>query len=161
AGRGYSSRTDLADAQTVVSKAQAALRMSRLELAENEAMRRSSQRDVERTEICSPVDGVVSDLNVEIGEVVIAGTTNLAGTVLMNISNLSGMRIRADVDEADVSYIHRGQPARTYLQADQRAPIAGRVVRIAAKGRRSGDVVSYETCIDVDESSPSLRAGMT
>jgi HlyD family secretion protein len=161
AGRGHSSQAELADARTVVTKAQAALRMSRLELAESEAMRRTSLRDLQRTEIRSPVNGVVADRKVEIGEVVIAGTTNLPGTVLMDVCNLSGMRIRADVDETDVSYIRRGQPAQTYLQADQRAPIAGTVGRIGAKGKRSGDVVSYETRIAVDGNSSSLRAGMT
>jgi HlyD family secretion protein len=161
ADRGYTTRTELADSRTMLAKAGAALRMSRLELAESEAMRRSSQRDLERTEIRSPVNGVVSNLNVEIGEVVIAGTTNLAGTVLMNVSNLSGMRVRVDVDETDIPFIHRGQPAQVYLQADQRAPIAGTVGRISAVGTRSGDVVNYEARIVVGQDSAALRVGMT
>ncbi|HEY2158257.1 MAG TPA: efflux RND transporter periplasmic adaptor subunit [Isosphaeraceae bacterium] len=161
AGRGYTTSTELADSRTLVAKAQAALRMSRMELAESEAMRHSSQRDLERTEIRSPVDGIVSDLNVEVGEVVVAGTTNQPDAVLMNICNLSGMRIRADVDETDIPFIHRGQPAQVYLQADQRAPIAGKVGRIGAKGTQSGDVVNYETRIVVGQDSAALRAGMT
>ena len=161
ADRGYTTPTELADSRTLVAKAHAALRMSRLELAESAAMRRSSQRDLERTEIRSPVNGIVSDLNVDVGEVVIAGTTNLSGTVLMNIFNLSRMRVRADVDETDIPFIHRGQPAQIYLQADQRAPIAGTVGRIGAKGTRAGEVVNYETRIVVDQDSKALRAGMT
>ena len=161
AGQGYTTQAELADSRTLLAKAHAALRMSRLELAESEATRRSSQRDVERTEIRSPVSGIVSNLNVDVGEVVIAGTTNLAGTVLMNVSNLSGMRVRADVDETDIPFIHRGQPAQIYLQADQRAPIAGKVGRIAAIGTRTGDVVNYEVRIDVGHDSAALRVGMT
>jgi HlyD family secretion protein len=161
AGRGFSTQTELADAQTVVAKATTALRMSRLELAESEAMRRSSLRELERTEIRAPVNGVITDLNVEVGEVVIAGTTNLPGAILMNVCDLSGMRIRADVDESDVPYIRRGQPAQVYLQSDQRVPISGTVGRVAAKGTRGGDVVTYETRIVVGNDSKSLRAGMT
>jgi HlyD family secretion protein len=161
ADRGYTTSAELADSRTLLAKAQAALRMSRLELAESAAMRRSSQRDLARTEIRSPVNGIVSDLNIEVGEVAIAGTTNLAGTVLMNICNLSGMRVRADVDETDIPFIHRGQPGQIYLQADQRAPIAGKVGRVGAKGARSGDVVNYETRIVVAHDSAALRAGMT
>ena len=161
ADRGYMTRTELADSRTLLAKAEAALRMSRLEMAESEAMRRSSQRDVERTEIRSPVNGIVSNLNVEVGEVVIAGTTNLAGTVLMTVSNLSGMRVRVNVDETDIALIRRGQPAQIYLQADQRAPIAGTVSRISAVGARSGDVVNYETRIAVSQDSSALRVGMT
>jgi HlyD family secretion protein len=161
AGQGYSTRTELADAKTLATKAMAALRMSRLELAESEAMRRTSLRDLERTEIRAPVNGVVSDLNVEVGEVVIAGTTNLPGTVLMNVCDLSSMRVRADVDESDVPFIRRGQPAQVYLQADQRTPVSGTVGRIAAKGSRLGDVVTYETRIIIGKDSTALRAGMT
>jgi HlyD family secretion protein len=161
ADRGYSTRTELADSRTLLAKAQAALRMSRLEMAESEAMRRASLRDLERTEIRSPVNGIVSNLNVEVGEVAIAGTTNLAGTVLMTVSNLSGMRVRVDVDETDISLIRRGQPAQIYLQADQRTPIAGTVSRISAVGARSSDVVNYETRIAVARDSESLRVGMT
>jgi HlyD family secretion protein len=161
AGQGYSTRTELADAKTLATKAMAALRMSRLELAESEAMRRTSLRELERTEIRAPVNGVVSDLNVEVGEVVIAGTTNLPGTVLMNVCDLSGMRVRADVDESDVPFIRRGQPAQVYLQADQRTPVSGTVGRVAAKGSRLGDVVTYETRIIVGKDSTALRAGMT
>jgi HlyD family secretion protein len=159
--RGYVTRAELADSRTLLAKAQAALRMSRLEMAESEAMRRCSQRDLEQTEIRSPVSGIVSNLNVEIGEVVIAGTTNLAGTVLMTVNDLSGMRVRVDVDETDIPFIHRGQPAQVYLQADQRAPIAGTVGRISAIGTRSGDVVNYETRIVVGRDSGALRVGMT
>jgi HlyD family secretion protein len=161
ADRGYTTHTELADSRTLLAKAQSALRMSRLELAESEAMRRSSRRDLEQTEIHSPVNGIVSNLNVEVGEVVIAGTTNLAGTVLMSINNLSGMRVRADVDETDIPFIHRGQPAQIYLQSDQRAPIAGSVGRIGAIGTRSGDVVNYETRIVVGRDSAALHVGMT
>jgi HlyD family secretion protein len=161
AGRGFSTRTELADARTLVTKTMAALRMSRQELVESEAMRRTSLRELERTEIRAPVNGVVSDLNVEVGEVVIAGTTNLPGTVLMNVCDLSGMRVRADVDESDVPFIRRGQPAQVYLQSDQRIPISGTVGRVAAKGSRVADVVTYETRIIVGKDSMALRAGMT
>jgi HlyD family secretion protein len=161
ADRGYATRAELADSRTLLAKSQAALRMSRLEMAENEAMRRGSQRDLERTEIRSPINGIVSNLNVELGEVVIAGTTNLAGTVLMTVSNLSGMRVRVDVDETDIPFIHRGEPAQIYLQADQRAPIAGTLGRISSIGTRSGDVVSYEARIVVGQDSGALRVGMT
>lgn len=157
----FTTRSELADSRTLLAKAQAGLRMSRLELVESEATRRSSQRDVDRTEIRSPINGIVSNLNVDVGEVVIAGTTNLAGTVLMNISNLSRMRVRADVDETDIPVIHRDQPAQIYLQAAQRAPVVGKVGRIGTIGARSGDVVNYEVRIVVDQESDALRVGMT
>jgi HlyD family secretion protein len=161
AGRGVSSPTELLDARTAQGKAKAALAMVRNELAESEAMRRTSQQDLVRTEIIAPIDGVVSGLDVEVGEVVIAGTTNLPGTVMMTIGDLSRMRIRADVDESDVPLVKSGQPARVYLQSDVRDPISGSVDRVAAKGKKTEEVVSFETLVNVDSSHSALRAGMT
>jgi len=161
AGRGASTQTELADARSLLTKASAAVEMSRHELAESEAMRRTSRQDLDRTEIRAPIDGVVAGLKVEVGEVVIAGTTNLPGTVLMTVADHGKMRVRADVDESDVPLVRPGQPARLYLQADQRDPIGGTVDRVSPKGKKTAEVVSFETLVRVDSSRPSLRPGMT
>ena len=92
--------------------------------------------------------GVVADLDVEVGEVVIAGTTNLPGTVLMSVGDPSRMRVRADVDETDVPLVRPGQPARIYLQADPTTPIPGIVDLVAPKGKTTADnVICFETLV--------------
>ena len=161
AGRGFSSPTQLLDAKSNVAKCQAGLEMSRHELVESQAMRLTSRQDLDRTEIRSPIDGVVANLEVERGEVVIAGTTNLPGTVLMTVSDPNRLRARADVDESDVPLVRAGQLARVYLQADQRDPIEGTVDRVAAKGKEAGEVVIFETLVGIDSKHQALRMGMT
>lgn len=166
--RGASSATEVADARSALTKAKAGTGMSRNELAESEAMQRTSQQDLQRTEIRAPIDGVVAELEVEVGEVVIAGTTNLPGTVMMSVCDLGRMRVRADVDETDVPLVRPGQPARIYLQADPLTPIAGTVDRVAPKGKKAkeqgqtAEVVSFETLVLVEGSATTaLRPGMT
>ncbi len=159
--RGFSTPNEVRDGQTVLTKMEAALEMSQHELTESFAMRRNSEQEVERTEIRAPMDGTVIDLDVEVGEVVIAGTTNLPGTVLMTIGDMSKMRVRADVDETDVALVRPEQPTRIYLQADQAVPIAGRVDLIAPKGSHVNEVVSFETLINVEGRHQSLRPEMT
>jgi HlyD family secretion protein len=163
ASRMASSATELADARSAQAKAVAALAMNRHDLSESEAMRRMSQQELVRTEIRAPIDGVVAGLEVEVGEVVIAGTTNLPGTVLMTIGDLSRMQVRADVDETDVRLVRPSQPARVYLQSDLTRPIPGKVDRVAPKGTKTEEVVSFETLVPVDsaDSDGSLRPGMT
>ena len=167
AGRGFTTPTELADARTAVSKAEGALAMSRQELIESEAMRKTWQQELDRTEIRSPIRGVVSGLNVDVGEVVIAGTTNLPGALLMTVSDLNRMRVRVDVDETDVPLVHPGQRAQVYLQAEPLRPIAGSVGVIAPKGKTKNEVISFETLVDVEGSrqstsaEPTLRPGMT
>ena len=170
AGRGFSTPTELADSYTALAKAEAALAMSRNELSESEAMRRSSEEEVQRTSIRAPIDGVVSDLNVDVGEIVIAGTTNLPGSVLMKVCDMTRMRVRADVDETDVLLVRPGQPARIFPQADQLHPIAGSIDRVAPQGKvKKDEVVSFETLVNLAPSShgdgdppvASLRPGMS
>ena len=117
-----------------------------------EAMRRTSQQDLDRTEIRAPIDGVVAGCEVEPGEVVIAGTTNLPGTVMMTVGDLSRMQVRAEVDETDVPLVRSGQPSKVYLQADPSRAIAGKVDRVAPKGKKTEDVVSFETLVLVGPS---------
>jgi HlyD family secretion protein len=168
--RGFSTPTERADARTAVEKARAALLMSQNELMEAEALRRSGDEELRRTQILAPMDGVVSGVNVDEGEIVIAGTTNLPGSVLMKVSAMSRMRVRADVDETDVLLVRKGQPAQIYLQADQLHPLSGRVDGVAPQGKaKKEDVVSFETLVRVDgqailardSEAPRLRPGMS
>jgi HlyD family secretion protein len=161
AGRGYSTPTELADARTFVHKAEAALQMCRRELLENEALLKISLEEVRRTEIRAPIDGIVTDLSVRVGEVVIAGTINLPGTVMMTITDPSRMRVNADVEESDIPLVQPGQASHVYLQSDGRYAIEGVVEKITAKGKKSGESVGFETLVRVDRPPPSLRAGMS
>ncbi|MFO0951708.1 MAG: efflux RND transporter periplasmic adaptor subunit [Isosphaeraceae bacterium] len=167
ADRGFTTPTELADARTAVAKAQSALAMSRHELLESEAMRRTSEQELSRTKILAPIDGVVAGLNVDAGEVVIAGTTNLPGSVLMTVSDLDHMRVRAEVDETDIPLVQRDQPAQIFLQAEPQHPVPGRVDLIAPKGKVKEQVVSFETLVAVERGrkstsdEPKLRPGMS
>jgi HlyD family secretion protein len=159
--RGFSTPTEVRDGDTTLAKMQAVLEMSEHELKESFAMRRNSEQDLERTEIRAPIDGMVIHLDVEVGEIVIAGTTNLPGTVLMTLGDMDRVRVRADIDEADVALVRRGQPVRVFLQADQHDPIPGTVDLIAPKGTKISEVVSFETLINVEGRHESLRPEMT
>jgi HlyD family secretion protein len=156
-----SSQMEFDDARTMLTKAKASLDISQHQLSEAEANYRSLQQNLEYTEIRAPIDGVIVDLEVEVGEIVIPGTTNLPGTVLMRVADLTRMRVRASVDETDVLLVEAGQAAKIYLQAEQQKPIAGLVDRVAPSGTKLGDVVSFETFVKIEKHDPRLRAGLT
>lgn len=162
AGRNASSASELADSRTFYLQAQAALEMARNELSESDAMRRTSQQALEYTEIRAPIDGIVCGCDVEVGEVVIAGTTNLPGALLMTIAQMDRMQVRADVDETDVPLVRTGQAARAYLQYDLLTAIPGTVERVAPKGVLVDEVVTFETILRIEGGTDTpLRPGMT
>jgi len=69
------------------------------------------------TTITSPIDGVVTRLNAEVGELVMTGTMNNPGTVIMQVADMSRMLVVAQVDEADVGKLEVGQEAVVRVQA--------------------------------------------
>ena len=161
ASRNVATPTELADARSLLLQSEASLDVALNQLRESEAMRRTSQQDLDRTEIRAPIDGVVAGCEVEVGEVIIAGTTNLPGTVIMTVGDLSRMQVRTEVDETDVPLVNPGQPAKVHLQADPAKPISGTVDRVAPKGKKTDEVVSFETLVTVASAGGPLRPEMT
>jgi len=154
---------ELRDYKTTRDKARANLEMRQHELAQAEAMLKRIQEDLQKTVIRSPIDGVISRLQAKQGEVVVMGTMNNPGTVIMTISDLSKMRVRARVDEVDVPLVQPDQKARVYLQSDPSKPVAARVERVASKGIKAAgrDVVNFEAILEVLNTEDRVKPGMT
>lgn len=90
-----------------------------------------AREDLGYTIITSPLDGVVTTINAKVGELVVTGTMNNPGTVIMEVADLSQMLVQARVDEADVAEVQVGQPARVHIQAYPDHVFTGRVATVA------------------------------
>lgn len=95
------------------------------------------------TTITSPIDGVVTQLNAEVGEVVMTGTMNNPGTIIMKVADLGVMMLVAEVDEANVGMLKVGQKARVRVQAYWDESFEGIVESIALTQRLSSTGVKY------------------
>ncbi len=157
------SAIEISDYRTRLVKAQAAVEIGKQQLAEADAMLRRAREDLNKTVITSPINGVVSTLHAEAGEVVVTGTMNNPGTVIMVITDMSRMQVRARVDESDIHLVRPDQPVEIYLPNDPHRALPGRVLRVATSGSRPAgrDVVTFETLILVETDDPSVRPGMT
>jgi HlyD family secretion protein len=93
------------------------------------------------TTITSPIDGTITRINAEVGELVMTGTMNNPGTVIMVVGDLSKMLIVAQVAEADVAKLEVGQKAIAHIDAFGDKEFAGVVHSIAL----SHDVTDIET----------------
>lgn len=154
---------EVQDYLTIRKKATAVLDMRGYELIQAQAYHKRIQEDLKKTVITSPIAGVISKLNAKQGEVVVTGTMNNPGTVIMSISDLSKMQVRARVDEVDTPLVEPGQKGRIYLQSDPNIPVPAKVVRIAAKGSRTQgrDLVTFEALLEVLSDDPRIKPGMT
>lgn len=129
-----------------------------LEVADAEIER--ARDDLSYTTITSPIDGVVTIVNVEPGELTVTGTMNNPGTVLMEVANLSTMLVVAELDEADVGRVQVGQPASVRMIAYAEQVFKGVVEAVALTASRSGRK-HFRTDVLLDTQGLQIRSGLT
>lgn len=103
---------------------------ARFNIASAEAGVKEARDNMVKTTILSPVDGTVSQLNVETGERVV-GTSQMAGTEMMRIANLSSMEVSVDVNENDINRLTLGDTAIIEVDAFINKKFKGVVTEIA------------------------------
>ncbi len=119
--------------------------------------------DLSNTVIESPIDGVITALNTEVGETVIVGTTNNPGSVVMEIADLSDMLLKAQVDETNIEPVREGQRARVFINAYSDRDYTGTVKRIGLKRQVSSSGTGFfviEIEVDLAEGE-TLLSGLS
>jgi len=117
---------------------------------------------ISNTIITSPIDGVITRLDAEVGEMVIMGTMNNPGTVIMEVADLSEMLLVAQVDEADVGKLALGQKATVHVQAFPDEEFHGNIDSIALTHRMSTTGTKYfRTEILLQGDVKKLYSGLT
>jgi HlyD family secretion protein len=120
--------------------------------------------DLRKTTLITPIDGIVTQLNAELGEMTMTGTMNNPGTVIMTVADLGEILAEVDVDETRIVQVAPGQRARVVVDAvGELKPYEGRVVEIAgtAVQRQGSEVQVFPVKIALDAPDGSLRPGMT
>ena len=161
---------DAADAQVLSARAS----IERAGAAENAAARRIAQAEAQlrraedllaKTSVVSPIDGVVTRLQVREGEMVVIGIQNQPGTTLMTISDLNEIDAEVNVAEADVLRLELGQPATVTLEAIPGRTFGGRVVEIGASALpvtgTGASAREFKVVVRLDSPDAGLRPGLT
>jgi len=149
-------------AQHRVVAAQGSLAVLRYRIEAADADIEQAKEALSYTTIVAPIDGTVTTLNAQVGEMVVTGTMNNAGTVIMEVADLASMIVVAEVDEADIGKLSVGQPAEIHVQAYPDTEIRGAVDIIALMHRMSGRGTRYyRTEIRIESSPVTLYSGLT
>ncbi|MGE3889908.1 MAG: efflux RND transporter periplasmic adaptor subunit [Vicinamibacterales bacterium] len=176
---GLIAQSDFDTAQATADSAAAQMRSAeaairRLEEARAAAERRVAQgraevaraRDVvAKTDITAPIDGVVTRLDVEEGEMVVIGVQNQPGTILMTISDLSSINAEVKVAEADVLRLALGNTASVTLEALPGRTFPGSVVEIGASALpqlgTQAAAREFRVKVRLEGAIETLRPGLT
>lgn len=114
------------------------------------------------TTIAAPIDGTITRINAEVGEMVVTGMMNNPGTKILEIGDLSDMLVVAQVDESDVGKLKVGQAARVHVQAWPDKVFPGKVRSVALSNQVGGQGSKYyETEILLIDPNEQIFTGMT
>lgn len=152
-------QSDYDVAVTAADAAQAAQKSVEAQLGQAQASLRQNQVNLSHTVITSPVDGIVLNRAVEIGQTVAASMQ--APTLFTIARSLETMQVNASVDEADIGQVLPGQPVKFTVDAYGAQIFIGKVRQVRLQPITTNNVVSYTTVIDVPNPDRKLKPGMT
>ena len=146
-------------APSEVEQASATLRQAEAQVRVRRHALERAQRELDRTTIKAPADGMVISREVDVGQTVAA---SLNAPILFELaSDLSKMWIHAKVSEADIGTIKEAQRVRFQVDAYRNRSFEGEVIQVRNAPLIEDNVVHYETIIAVDNSERLLKPGMT
>jgi HlyD family secretion protein len=118
-----------------------------------------ARKNLSYTEIYAPIDGVVVERNVDVGQTVAASLS--APQLFLIANNLSQMQILASVDESDIGLIHERQDVRFTVQAYPNQTFTGNVRQVRLQSATTENVVNYTVVVSVANPKGTLLPGMT
>ncbi len=156
--KGLISKSDLEAATT-------SFEVSKAQFQQAEAALKQSDENLNKTTIYAPMNGIVSELKVELGERVL-GTSQFQGTQVMTVADLSRMEARVDVGENDVVLISQGDTTRIEVDAFPDRKLTGIVYQIGNTAKTKGlgtqeEVTNFEVRIRILDKDVILRPGMS
>lgn len=175
---------DSADARVAQAKAQFQQALynrdsARAHVGQSKAQLLGLKNLLSQTVYNSPLDGYITSLPVHVGENVVPGIQNSAGSLLYQVSNLSIMTVEVKVDETDIPSMKLGQTAEILIDAYPNLTFKGHVTQIgeSAVGRTSGatsgttsggatatnsdEAKDFKVVVVIDDPPPGLRPGLS
>ncbi|HYG98707.1 MAG TPA: efflux RND transporter periplasmic adaptor subunit [Terriglobales bacterium] len=165
------------------SQAQAIARVAQSKAQLDSAQRRVNQSQatltrasdaLSKTIYTAPYDGIITNLPVREGEVVVMGIQNAPGSTLMTLSDMSVITAEVKVDETDIVNVKLGQPADVTIDAIPKKVFKGTVTEIGdnAMLRSTGvsssqstsgsqEAKDFKVVVTIQDAPANLRPGMS
>lgn len=153
------SKTEIDTQEALVSRAEASVQSAKAKIVDSEEALKAAETDLSKTQIISPIDGIVLSRSVENGYAVAASLQ--AVELLKLATDMKKLELQVNVDEADVGAVKPGQAAFFTVSAypDRRFP--AELKKVAFGSTKTDNVVTYVTYLEVENPDMLLRPGMT
>jgi HlyD family secretion protein len=161
--------------QAQVAQAQAAREQSNSTMDQTRAQLTHTKDVLRKTTYTAPISGIVSYIDVRVGENVVPGIQNAQGSFLMTISDMSVVTAEVKVDETDITNVRNGQSADVTIDAVPGQVFKGHVTEVGELAilRTSGQAAmtattantqearDFKVVVTVDNPPASLRPGLS
>lgn len=150
----FAREQDYLDAKTEYELAQIdyEVRKTRLE---------TSRDNLEKATIRAPREGVISELNVNEGQVIVGATSVNQGTLLMKVNDLRFLVVRANINELEVVRIAEDTPVRVTFDAIEDLTIEGTIRRISRFGVEQNNSRVFPVEVVFEAVDERIRPGIT
>lgn len=142
-----------------VASQTASVTQSQAAVTQAQASVNQSQVNRNHTIIRAPIDGIVTQRSVDVGQTVAASMS--APTLFVIAADLTEMQVNANIDEADVGRIRPGQHVTFRVDAYPADNFEGTVTQVRLQPVVVQNVTTYGTVIDVPNKQLKLKPGMT
>lgn len=157
--KGLAVKQELESALAAQRRAVAAIASAEADIEIANANLELKQLDIDKSQITSPVDGIVLKRAIEPGQTV---ASSLQAPVLFTLAeDLKRMQLEANIDEADIGAVRVGQDATFTVDAFTARRFPARIETIEFSPLVTEGVVTYKAVLSVDNSDLALRPGMT
>jgi HlyD family secretion protein len=135
-------------------------------MRQEQATLENARTDLSKVRIESPINGIVTRRNVEQGETAVVGTMNNAGTILLQVADMSVIEAEVEVDETDIPNVKIGQMGKITVDAMTGKSFTARVTEIGnspiqTTGQTASQATNFKVTLQVDGEIPDVRPGFT
>jgi HlyD family secretion protein len=168
---GLTSKQDYDNAQSALEVAQAqvnqgeqSLKTQETRIRQQESLLQNAQYDLSKMRVVSPIDGVVTKRDVDVGEMV--SGNQFQTMALVTVADMSVIRAEIEVDETDIPSVKIGQPAKITVDALPNQTFPGKVTEvgnspIAAAAGSTTRATNFLVKVTIDGQVPNVRPGFT
>ena len=174
-----SAQASVAQAKALLQQATYNRDMANARLAQSKAQLLGLKNQLDQTVYVSPIDGIVTSLPVTVGENVVTGIQNAAGSVLFQVADMSIITAEVMVDETDIVSVKLGQPAQVTIDAIPNKTFNGKVTQIgqsavssttgqtttasttSTSGTTNQEAKDFKVVVTLDNPPPNLRPGLS
>lgn len=167
-------RASVALSEARIGQAAADLNRTRANLVQARANLKRVADDLRKTIYTSPINGVVTNLPVEVGEQMVTGVQNTPGSFLLTVADMSEVTAEVKVDETDIVHLELGQITKVSIDAYPDQTFAGHITEIGTTAiiRSTGqstaqlqtgtqEAKDFKVVVTLDDPPAGIRPGLS